>query len=265
MATANVNGIKLHYEDQGSGDKTVLLVHGFPLGWKLWEDQIEALKDDHRVIAPDLRGYGGSDAPEDIESYSLDVFADDLAGLLDEIGVDKVVYVGLSMGGYMAFPFLARHRDKVDALVLADTRAEADPPEGVAKREAQQETIRGEGTSSLVEALPKALLSQATWDGKPEVVERAKGLMDQPDAGWLGSLQAMKTRPDSSDQLTSIDVPTLIIVGEEDGITPPDAARKMHEHIGGSRLVVVPGAGHLSNLESPEAFNAALKDFLADL
>jgi 3-oxoadipate enol-lactonase len=149
--------------------------------------------------------------------------------------------------------------------VLADTRAEGDPPEGVAKREAQQETIRNEGTAGLIEALPKALLSQTTWDQKPDVVERAKGLMAQPDVGWLGSLQAMKTRPDSSDQLTSIGVPTLIIVGEDDGITPPDAARKMHEHIGGSRLVVIPDAGHLSNLESPEAFNAALADFLQDL
>src|SRR5688572_20990989 len=184
MANANVNGIKLFYEDAGSGDKTILFVHGFPLGWRLWESQIEALKDRYRIIAPDLRGYGSSDAPEDAESYSLEQYADDLGALLDEIGVGKVVYVGLSMGGYMAFPFIAKHGDKVEALVLADTRAEGDPPEGVAKREAQQETIRNEGTASLIEALPKALLSQTTWDQKPDVVERAKGLMAQPDVGW---------------------------------------------------------------------------------
>jgi pimeloyl-ACP methyl ester carboxylesterase len=265
MATASVNGIKLSYEDVGSGDKTILFVHGFPLGWKLWEGQVEALKDRYRIIAPDLRGYGGSDAPEDIDSYSLELYADDLGALLDELGIDKVVYVGLSMGGYLAFPFLRKYGDKVEALVLADTRAEGDPPEGVEKRSSQQEAIRKDGIGGLVEALPKALLSQTTWDQKPDVVERAKGLMQHPDAGWLGSLQAMKTRPDSSDQLTSIKVPTLIIVGEEDGITPPDAARKMHEHIGGSRLVVIPEAGHLSNLESPEAFNGALAGFLSDL
>ena len=265
MATANVNGIKLFYEDTGSGAKTLLFVHGFPLGWKLWEGQIEALKDRYRIIAPDLRGYAGSEGPNDIESYSLEQYADDLCALLEEIGVDKVVYVGLSMGGYMAFPFLAKCGDKVEALVLADTRAEADPPEAVEKRTTQQEMVRNEGSAGLVEALPKALLSQTTWDQKPDVVERARGLMEQPDTAWLGSLQAMKTRPDSSDQLTSITVPTLVIVGEDDGITPPDAARKLHEHIGGSRLVVIPEAGHLSNLESPEAFNGALADFLADL
>jgi 3-oxoadipate enol-lactonase len=265
MATANVNGIKLHYEDAGSGDKTILLVHGFPLGCKLWEGQIEVLQNGYRIIAPDLRGYGGSDAPDDIESYSLELYADDLAALLDELGIDKVVYVGLSMGGYLAFPFLRKHGDRVEALVLADSRAEADPPEGVEKRSAQQEQVRAEGIGGLVEALPKALLSQTTWDQKPDVVERAKALMQHPDNGWLGSLQAMKTRPDSSDQLTAIDVPTLIMVGEEDGITPPDAARTMHEHIGGSRLVVIPDAGHLSNLESPEAFNGALADFLQSL
>jgi 3-oxoadipate enol-lactonase len=265
MATANVNGVKLHYEDVGSGDKTILLVHGFPLGSKLWEGQIEALQDGCRIIAPDLRGYGSSDAPDDIESYSLELYGDDLAALLDELGIDKVVYVGLSMGGYLAFPFLRKHGDRVEALVLADTRAEADPPEGVEKRSAQQKQIRTEGIGGLVEALPKALLSQTTWDQKPDVVERAKALMQHPDIGWLGSLQAMKTRPDSSDQLTAIDVPTLIMVGEEDGITPPDAARTMHEHIGGSRLVVIPDAGHLSNLESPEAFNGALADFLKSL
>jgi pimeloyl-ACP methyl ester carboxylesterase len=265
VATADVNGIKLFYEDIGSGDRTLLLVHGFPLGWRLWEGQIDALKDRYRIIAPDLRGYGGSDAPEDIDSYSLELYADDLAALLDGLGIAKVVYVGLSMGGYMAFPFLRKYGDKVEALVLADTRAEGDPPEGVEKRSAQQAQIRDEGIEGLVAALPKALLSKTTWDQKPDVVERAKALMQHPDAGWLGSLQAMKTRPDSSDQLTSINVPTLIIVGEEDGITPPEAARKMHEHIGGSRLVVLPGAGHLSNLETPEAFNGALADFLGDL
>jgi 3-oxoadipate enol-lactonase len=265
VATAKVNGIKLYYEDTGSGDKTILLVHGFPLGRRLWEGQIEALRNAYRIVAPDLRGYGDSDAPDDIDSYSLELYADDLASLLDELGIEKVVYVGLSMGGYLAFPFLRRYGDKVEALVLADARAEADPPEGVEKRSAQQEQIRSEGTGGLVEALPKALLSQTTWDQKPDVVERAKALMKHPDNGWLGSLQAMKTRPDSSDQLTSISVPTLIIVGEEDGITPPDAARKMHEHIGGSRLVVIPDAGHLSNLESPDAFNGALADFLGSL
>jgi 3-oxoadipate enol-lactonase len=262
MPTASVNGVDINYKDSGGSGTPVLLLHAFPLSSDQWEPQIESLGDRFRFIAPDLKGFGGSSAPEDRSGYTMDSYADEVAGLLDDLGIDKVTVVGLSMGGYIAFAFLRRHGDRVAGLVLADSRAEADPPEGIEKRSGQQELVANEGTAGLIEGLAGALLGEPTREKKPEVVERAKRLMDQPPAGFIGALEAMKGRPDSTSDLAGISVPTLIIVGENDGVTPQEASRKMHEHIAGSRLVVIPESGHLSNIEAPEAFNGALAEFL---
>ncbi|HWL66092.1 MAG TPA: alpha/beta fold hydrolase, partial [Actinomycetota bacterium] len=232
----------------------------------MWEPQIESLRDRFRFITVDLQGFGGSDAPDDPGTYSVDTFADQGAAVLDAAGVDKANVVGLSMGGYISFSFWRRHRDRISAFVLADTKAEADPPEGVEKRTTQQQLVRDEGTDPLIEGLVGALLAEPTREKKPDVVEKVRSLMQEnPAAGFIGALEAMKKRPDSTDVLSGIDVPTLVIVGENDGITPPDAARKIHEHVGGSRLVVIPEVGHLSNLEAPEAFNGAVAEFLSGL
>lgn len=265
MPQANIDGTTIGYTDTGGDGLPVLLLHAFPLNSGMWEAQVEALGDRFRLIAPDFQGFGGSDAPEDRSLYSMDSFADHLAGLLDDLAIDKTVLVGLSMGGYVAFSFLRRHGDRVRALVLADTRAEADPPEGVEKRSGQQKQVESEGTAGLVDALPGALLGATTRDSKPDVVDRSRKLMDNPPAGFIGALEAMKNRVDSSDDAAKVHVPTLVLVGEEDALTPPDAARRLHELIAGSKLVVIPGAGHLSNLEAPEAFNGALGEFLNSL
>jgi 3-oxoadipate enol-lactonase len=265
MPTVTTNGIKMNYVDTGGAGTPVLLVHGFPFNLKMWQPQIDALGDRWRLIVPDLKGAGESEGPDDASEYTMDSYADELKGLLDELGIDKVVFAGLSMGGYIAFAFLRKYSDRVSALVLADTRAEADPPEGVEKRTKQQEQIRSEGTAGLVDALTGALLSDATKEKRPDVQQKLRDVMDNPARSFLGELEAMKARPDSSDGLSSISVPTLIVVGENDPITPPDAARKMHEHIGGSRLVVIPEAGHVSNLEMPDAFNGAVAEFLEGL
>ena len=263
MPTASVNGIDISYKDTGGSGTPVLLLHAFPLNSDMWEPQLESLGDRFRFIAPDLKGFGGSSAPEDRSAYTMDSYADEAAGLLDELGIDKATIAGLSMGGYIALAFVRRHGDKVAGLVLADSRAEADPPEGIKKRSGQQDLVENEGTAGLIEALTGALLAEPTREKKPEVVERARALMDNPAAGFIGALEAMKGRPDSTGDLAGISVPTLIIVGENDGVTPPDASRTMHEHISGSRLVVIPEAGHLSNIEAPEAFNGALAEFLS--
>jgi pimeloyl-ACP methyl ester carboxylesterase len=265
MPTATVHGMKMNYVDTGGDGTPVLLVHGFPFNLEMWRPQIDALGDRWRLIVPDLKGAGGSDGPEDASHYSMDSYADELNALLDELGIDKVVFGGLSMGGYIAFAFLRKFPDRVAALVLADTRAEADPPEGIEKRTNQQAQIRSEGTAGIVEALTGALLSPTTKEKRPDVVQALRNVMDNPTRSYLGELEAMKGRPDSTGELASISVPTLIIVGEDDGVTPPDAARKMHEHIGGSRLVVLPEAGHVSNLEVPDAFNGAVAEFLQGL
>jgi 3-oxoadipate enol-lactonase len=266
MPTAEVSGLSLDYRDTGGDGLPVLLLHAFPLDSQMWEPQLDSLGERYRLIAPDLKGFGGSDAPDDPAAYSMDSYADEVGGLLDSLGLSRIILVGLSMGGYVSLAFWRRHREAVSALVLADTRAEGDPPEGVERRTAQQEQVREQGIASLVEALPQGLLGRTTWEKKPDVVARLKALMkNNPPSGWIGALEAMKTRPDATDDLTSISVPTLVIVGEEDGITPPESSRKMHEHIGGSRLVVIPEAGHLSNLEAPDAFTGGLAEFLAGI
>jgi pimeloyl-ACP methyl ester carboxylesterase len=231
----------------------------------MWRPQIDALGERWRLIVPDLKGAGESEGPDDDSAYTMDSYADELKGLIDELSIDKVVLAGLSMGGYVAFAFLRKYPGSVSALVLADTRAEADPPEGIEKRSKQQEQVRSDGTAGLIDALTGALLSDYTKSNRPDVITAVKDVMDNPARSFTGELEAMKGRPDSTDGLTKIGVPTLIIVGEDDGVTPPDAARKMHEHIGGSKLVVIPNAGHLSNLESPDEFNGALVDFLGGL
>jgi 3-oxoadipate enol-lactonase len=265
MPTTTVDGTTLGYTDGGGEGPAVLLVHAFPLHGGMWEPQMDALGGRTRMIAVDLKGFGSSDAPEDHAVYTMDSYADEVAGVLDHLGLQQVVFCGLSMGGYIGFSFLRRHRDRLAGFVLADTRAEADPPEGIEKRTNQQQQVRETGTSDLVEALSGALLSPKTLENKPDVVERAKKLMDNPAAGFIGALEAMKQRPDSTEDLAAIDVPTLVLVGENDAITPVDASRKIHEHVRGSRLVVIPEAGHLSNLESPDAFNGALGEFFMQL
>lgn len=265
MPTANANGVKLNYTDTGGSGTPVVLLHAFPFNAQMWESQIEALGDTYRFVVPDLKGFGDSDAPEERAGYSMDAYADEVKALVDEIGLDRFVLAGLSMGGYIALAYMRKYADGVVGLVLADTRAEADPPEGKEKRSNQQKQVLQEGTEGLVEALTGALLAESTRTNKPDVVKKVQAAMENPAAGFIGALEAMKNRIDSTEGLAKVSVPTLVIVGENDGITPPEAARKLHEHIGGSQLVVIPDAGHISNMESPEAFNGALAEFLTNL
>lgn len=256
----------ISFTDSGGSGTPVLLLHAFPLNSKQWEGQIESLSERFRFIAPDLQGFGGSTAPDDESVYSMDSYADDAAAILDELGLGDVVLTGLSMGGYIALAFLRRHRERVSALVLADTKAEADPPEAKEKRTNQQAQVRADGTAGLIEGLSGALLGEPTHAKKPDVVEATTKLMaENPPAGFIGALEAMKNRPDSTGDLGSITVPTLIIVGENDGVTPVAASEALNQGVSGSKLVVIPEAGHLSNLEAPEAFNGALAEFLGTL
>jgi 3-oxoadipate enol-lactonase len=265
MPSITVDGIGIGYADTRGPGPAVVLIHGWPFNSSLWDPQAEALSDRARIVAPDLMGFGASDAPDDPPRYSMATFADQVRSVIDDAGLDRVVLGGLSMGGYVCFDMWRRHRDVIGALILADTRAEADTPETIDKRTAQQEQARAEGITPVAQALLEGLLSESTRSDKPDVVARVRAVMDNPPHGYVGGLEAMKRRPDSTGDLVTIDVPTLVIVGEHDGITPPAVARTMHEHIGGSQLVVVPEAGHVSNLEGPEDFNGAIAGFLAGL
>ena len=265
MPTVEHNGVKLNYTDTGGDGTPVLFIHGFPLNASMWDPQVQALGDKYRLIVPDLKGFGSSDAPDDRSTYSVDSYADELKAVLDDAGVDKAVIAGLSMGGYVAFAFNRKYPDAIAALVLADTKAEPDDAAGKEKRQTHQKLVESEGTSGLIDALTDALTSPTTKNSKPDVVARVKTVMDNPAPGFIGALETMKQRPDSSADLAGIGVPTLIVVGEEDPLTPPAVGESMQQQISGSEMVVVPGAGHFSNLESPEEFNQALDDFLTKL
>jgi len=255
-----VNGVSLAVEVRGEGP-AVLFIHGYPLDRSIWDHPMAALEG-YRRIAPDLRGMGESDAPD--LGYSVETYARDLAALLDALGIEDAVLCGLSMGGYVAFEFIRRWRRRVRGLVLMSTRAEADTAEGKRARDAAAATARERGAAVIAESMLPNVLSAATLSGAPETVERARTMMAaSPVSGLVGALGAMRDRPDSTELLPTLaGLPTLILVGEEDELTPPARARAMAEAIPGARLVVIPGAGHLLPLERPDAMTKELLDFL---
>jgi len=262
---AEVDGARIHYLDAGTGEPALVLLHAFPLHAGMWAPQIEALSPTHRVVAPDFLGFGGSDAPESMYRYTMLGFADMVAGLLDHLGLERVVLGGLSMGGYVAFAFLRQYAERVSALILADTRAGADTSMVFDRRTDQQDQVARIGTTALIETLLAGLLCDDTRANRLELVEQVRRLMANTPAGFIGALEAMKYRPDATGELASITVPTLVIVGEEDSPAPPDVAQEMHERIRGSELAILPHAGHLTNLEAADEFNAAVAAFLARL
>jgi 3-oxoadipate enol-lactonase len=262
---ADVGGTRLHYLDVGRGDLPVVLLHAFPLHAEMWAPQLACLSARTRVLAPDLKGFGRSDAPEDRAGYTMAGYAGDVAALLEHLEVGRVVLGGLSMGGYVAFSFLRHFGGMVEGLVLADTRATADQPEVLERRTSQQDVVAREGPGAVVDSLLDGLLSDHTKSNRPELVAQVRGLMDNPAAGYVGALEAMKQRPDVTADLAAIAVPTLALVGDQDAQSPPDVVRGWQERIPGSRLAVLPRAGHLSNLEAADEFNAAVDDFLTRL
>lgn len=258
-----VDGVSLAVDVRGSGP-AILFVHGYPLDHRIWKPQLEALTG-WRRIAPDLRGMGGSDAPAPAgAAYGMEVYARDLAALLDRLGVERAVLCAHSMGGYIAFEFLRRWRSRVRALVLVNTRAEADSPEGKRAREAAIALARTGGAAAIAESmLPKLLAPSAPAALRERVREIMAG---NPVAGLVGAIGAMRDRPDSTPLLPTLgDLPTLVIAGSEDGIVSPASSRAMAAATPGARLVEIPGAAHLASLEAPEATTEALQTFLAGL
>jgi pimeloyl-ACP methyl ester carboxylesterase len=258
-----VNGVNLAVEVRGDGP-AVLFIHGYPFDHTIWTHQVAALEGWCR-IAPDLRGMGQSDAPD--LGYSMETYAADLANLLDLLGAREVVLVGLSMGGYIAFEFLRRWRERVRALVLVDTRAEADTPEARMARETAAASARDQGAAAIAEAMLPKVLGGSTLRSAPATVERMRTMMAAtPVPGIVGALGAMRDRPDSTPLLATLaGLPTLVLVGDEDEVTPPAQARLMAETIPGASLVVIRSAGHVPPLERPAETTDAIVAFLAGL
>ncbi len=257
-----LDGMEIGYDDGGTG-VPILFIHGFPHDRTLWTPQLQGMTAQARVLAVDLRGFGETtvDPP-----YSMDQYADDLVGFLDMLHVERAVVAGLSMGGYIAFAMWRRHAKRIRALVLANTRAGADGDEAKERRRSQMALARTQGSNAIADAVLTGMLGKTTRARRPEIVSTVHGMISSaPVDGVIGALQAMIDRPDSTDTLRTIDVPTLVVTGDEDTIIPIEDVRSMQAAIRGSSLEVITGAGHLTNLERPAAFNHVVSEFLATL
>jgi pimeloyl-ACP methyl ester carboxylesterase len=255
---ATVNGIKLMYTDEGQG-KPLVFVHGFPLSRGAWQKQVEALKSVYRVIAPDLRGLGESEAPAGTNTMSQ--MADDILALLKHLNTGPVVLCGHSMGGYVVLAFARKYPDILRGLVLVDTKAGADSAEAAAGRRATAEKVKAEGVRVVVDAMAPKMLAATNTD--QSMARSVRGFMEhtRPE-GVIGSLLGMAERDESTQFLSQINVPTLIIAGADDTVIPPAESEKMASAIKAARLEVIPNAGHLVAFEKPDEFNRVLRDWL---
>jgi pimeloyl-ACP methyl ester carboxylesterase len=239
----------------------LVLLHAFPLTARMWEPQLVLAEQGWRVIAPQLRGF--DDADHESPASSVDDFAGDIIDLLDRLHIHEAVIGGLSMGGYVALAMFRHAPRYFQGLVLADTRADADTPAAVEGRQRMLTLVQTRGSSAVADEMIPKLLGDTTRAQRPEIVERVRSLvLANSSAAIAGAVTALMTRPDSTPLLGRIHCPTLILVGDEDVVTPRPLSEALHAGIGGSTLASVPLAGHLSSLEQPGAFNDALAGFL---
>jgi len=262
MVRYDVGGLTLAADVRGDGP-ALLLIHGFPLDRSLWAHQVATLSG-WRRIAPDLRGFGASDLPAG--GGKIETYADDMVRLLDCLHVRRAVVAGLSMGGYVALDLVSRHADRVAGLVLVDTRADADTADGRAAREAMIKLAETEGARAVAERLLLRVLGRSTQQTQPHLVEQVREMMaGAPVQGIVAALGAMRDRADYTAILPEIDVPTMVIVGHEDEVTPPALARAMTDAIPSAAMTVIAAAGHLSPLEAPTAVSRLFSEFLEAL
>jgi pimeloyl-ACP methyl ester carboxylesterase len=264
MKKITVNGISLAVHDEGSGP-TILFVHGFPLSHTMWRPQLEAFATDHRVLAPDLRGFGESDVTEG--TVTMEQHADDLTALLDELNVNEpIVLCGLSMGGYIAWQFQQKYSERLRALILCDTRAIADTPEGVENRKRLAKMVVENGSAAVASAMLPNLFSPVTSDRQQASIDELRETISATSPqGIAAASLGMAERPDATPLLPNIETPSLLIVGEDDGISTPKEMQTIADAMPNARLEVIPEAGHMSPLENPESVNTAIREFLQSL
>jgi non-heme chloroperoxidase len=255
----------LKYSGTASGSAgTVVLLHAFPVSGQMWDPQISELeKAGFNVIAPHVYGFDGS--PLRIEWNMVD-FAHDLARLLDSLGIGKVTIAGLSMGGYQAFAFYRLYPERTESIVLCDTRANADAPEAYAQRMDFCKAVEANGPDEAADRMVPNFFAADTYESNPGLVSKTREMITrQPASAISDAMKAIAGRADSTDLLQEIDCPVLILNGDEDRVTTPETAAFMHSLIPGSQLEILPGAGHLSNLEQPDLFNRLLLEHLKSL
>jgi pimeloyl-ACP methyl ester carboxylesterase len=257
MQYVEIQGTTFALQTRGEGDLAVF-IHGFPLDHRLWLAQLDALGGLRRCVAPDLRGSGRSD-PLGPLVLSMEQIADDVAGIIEALGHDSADIVALSMGGYAALALWERHPARVRSMVLMDTRPGPDSDAGRAGRRETAEKVAAEGVRTLASDLQSALLSPTAGLAARA---RLRAMVEATSVeSVVAALEGMARRVDRTDLLASIDVPVLVVVGEDDGLTPPEVGEHMAELIPQSTMAVIPGAGHLPPIETPEAVNEALRSF----
>lgn len=256
-------GATIAYDESGSGLPVVLL-HAFPLDREMWRGQLDALADLAHVFAPDFPGFGHSTSTT---PFGIEDAGDLVAEFLTAVGVKgRAVVGGLSMGGYAALAFARRHPERLAGLILADTKSEADDDAGRAARAKSIALVKDKGAAGLIDQMLPKMLCDATREAKPAVVDAVRRIAGrQTPEGVTAALTALRDRPDATPALGNVSAATLILVGEHDTVTPPLAAASLGASIWGSKVVTVPAAAHLSNLENPEAFNVAVREFLANV
>lgn len=261
--TVKVNGFNLSYDDLGEGPVPIVFLHGFPFNKSMWQLQLDLLKTTNRVIACDIRGFGKS---KDEESHlEMDLFANDLILFIDSLGLEKVILCGLSMGGFIALNAMKRFPSRFEALILCDTQCIADSYDVKVKRYETIEEIKEYGVSNFNEGFIKKVFHEDSLTNKPELVEQLRSVVfSNSQHIIIQGLTALAERSETCSFLDEISIPTLIICGREDAVTPLDESKFMNKNIKGSVLHVINNAGHVSNLEEPAKFNKLLRDFLMD-
>jgi 3-oxoadipate enol-lactonase len=261
MERIRIGDIHLSVEIRGAGP-ALLLVHGFPLDHQMWRHQIDAFSVTCRVIAPDLRGFGQSDATPGI--VTMQQYADDLAALLDALSItEPVTFCGLSMGGYIAWQFVERHARRAGKLVLCDTRAVADTSSAAQTRLDTAQQVLADGPQALVESMTPKLFAPATLENQKDLVHGIQQVMRSTSReGIAAALRGMAKRPDVTGRLAEIRIPALVVCGSADAIAPPSEMRGIAAAMPQAEFVEITAAGHMAPLENPAAFNSALAQFL---
>ena len=265
MNTAALSKTNMAYVDEGSGTP-LLLVHGFPLDHTMWDAQLAVLSRQARVIAPDLRGFGQTPlALGDAErGIAMEAYADDLAELLDSLSIrEPSVLAGFSMGGYVAWQFVRKYGSRLRALVQCDTKATADSEEARSGRLKMANYVAVWGSGRVAEMMGPKLFAPATFEKQPNVVAAVRRVVERtPPEGIAAAQRGMAARPDVSGMLATITVPTLVLVGEQDAISPPAEMKEIAAAIPGAEFLVIPRAGHMTTMEEPEAVNTAIVRFV---
>lgn len=262
---ASINGIELGYDDHGVG-LPVIFLHAFPLNRSMWSGLTTSLLKEQRfrLVTLDWPGFGESNLQGPIST--MEHLADDVAALMDALGMQQAVLCGLSMGGYAAFAFLRKYAGRVRGLILSDTRPGADTDEAKANREQVARLVEEQGVEPLADLQVPKLLAEYTRQHHPEVELRVRQMINAATpAGIAAASRGMAQRADSTDLLAAITCPTLVVVGEYDSLTPSAVAQAYAQSIPGAHIATIPLAGHLSNLEQPEAFLEAVRPFLISL